>query len=89
MADEQDIQACTLICRGSPEEEKVIDFTRYDLKAAEPVSASTRRWSLLGEINQKQIRPQDKPVPLKALDEGARSLIRKYYPDLNGIIDRL
>ena len=65
-------------------EEMVIDFTRYDLKAAEPVSASTRSWSLLGDINQKQIRPQDKPVPLQKLDEGAKTLIRKYYPDLVG-----
>jgi hypothetical protein len=63
-------------------EEMVIDFTRYDLKAAEPQSASTRSWSLLGEINQKQLRPRDKPVPLKDLDEGAKSIISKYYPDL-------
>ena len=27
--------------------ENVIDFTRYDLKTAEPVSASTRNWSLM------------------------------------------
>ena len=46
-------------------EEMVIDFTRYDLKAEEPVSASTRNWSLMGEINQKQTRPQDKPIPFK------------------------
>jgi len=69
----------------STKEEIVIDFTRYDLKAAEPVSASTRSWSLLGDINQKQIRPQDKPVPMKSLEEGAKSLIRKYYPDLTGL----
>ena len=35
--------------------EMVIDFTRYDLKAKEPVSGSTRNWSLMGDINQKQV----------------------------------
>lgn len=60
---------------------KVIDFTRYDLKAAEP-RAMTRKWSLLGEINQKQSRPQDKPVPLKSLSKQSRSIIGKHYPDL-------
>lgn len=63
-------------------EEMVIDFTRYDLQTAEPVSASTRNWSLMGKINQKQTRPQDKPVPLKNLDPESRSFINKIYPNL-------
>jgi len=63
-------------------EENVIDFTRYDLKAEEPVSASTRNWSLMGEINQKQIRLQDKPVPFKNLEEKYKTVIKKIYPDL-------
>ena len=63
-------------------EENVIDFTRYDFKAEEPVSASTRNWSLMGEINQKQIRPQDKPVPLRNLDKKSKSVIQNFYPDL-------
>ena len=63
-------------------EEKVIDFTRYDLKAEEPVSASTRNWSLMGEINQKQIRPQDKPVPLMDLGNESKAVIQSVYPEL-------
>jgi hypothetical protein len=66
-------------------DEMVIDFTRYDIKAEEPVSGSTRNWSLLGEINQKQTRPQDKPIPLKNLGNASKSVIKKYYPDLPGI----
>jgi hypothetical protein len=53
-------------------EEKVIDFTRYDVPAKEPVSGSTRNWSLMGLINQKGIRPQDKPV---SVDD-----FKKQYP---------
>ena len=63
-------------------EEMVIDFTRYDLKAEEPVSASTRNWSLMGEINQKQTRPQDKPVPFRNLGKASKSTIQKIYPEL-------
>jgi hypothetical protein len=64
------------------EEEKVIDFTRYDISAEEPESGSTRNWSLMGEINQKQTRPQDKPVPLRELKPADRDHIQKHYPDL-------
>jgi hypothetical protein len=63
-------------------EEMVIDFTRYDLKAQEPESASTRNWSLMGEINQKQTRPQDKPIPLRNLGNESKSVILKIYPEL-------
>jgi len=62
--------------------QKVIDFTRYDLPAKEPRSGSTRNWSLLGEINQKGIRKQDKPVPLYDLSAADKALIGKYYPSL-------
>lgn len=62
--------------------EKVIDFTRYDLPAKEPQSGTTRRWSLMGEINQKQTRPQDKPVPLEALPHQDISIIKAHYPGL-------
>jgi len=58
--------------------EKVIDFTRYDVPAAEPAEM-TRKWSLLGEINQKQSRPQDKPVPLDSLSAKGRTLIGRHY----------
>lgn len=61
--------------KNSPQ--MVIDFTRYDLKAKEPESGSTRNWSLFGEINQKQIRPQDQPIPLTQLSDESRALIEK------------
>lgn len=61
--------------------ENVIDFTRYDLKAEEPKDM-TRKWSLMGEINQKNTRPQDKPRPVGTLSSGNISLIKKYYPYL-------
>ena len=54
----------------------IIDFTRYDLKAEEPESGSTRNWSLFNVINQKQIRPQDQPVPFSALSEENRNIIK-------------
>ena len=61
--------------------ETVIDFTRYDLPAKEP-SGMTRRWSLMGDINQKQTRPQDKPVLLKQLPEEMKTIIKTIYPKL-------
>ena len=64
---------------NQPATEKVIDFTRYTVPAKEP-SEMTRRWSLMGEINQKQTRPQDKPVPLSQLPADYKSLIKKHYP---------
>ncbi|MFD0793099.1 DUF3863 domain-containing protein [Mucilaginibacter litoreus] len=60
---------------------KVIDFTNYTLKAHEPV-AMTRKWSLMGDINQKQTRLQDRPVPIDSLSEKARKLIETHYPGL-------
>jgi hypothetical protein len=63
--------------KNTPEE--VIDFTRYDLPASEP-KEFTRSWSLLGDINQKQTRPQDKPVRLKELPAKFLRIIRRRYP---------
>lgn len=62
-------------------QEEVIDFTRYDVPAKEP-QEMTRQWSLLGEINQKQTRPQDKPVPLEKLRNEYKQTIRRQYPYL-------
>lgn len=59
----------------------VIDFTRYGIPAEEPRDM-TRRWSLLGQINQKQTRPQDRPVLLSELKEEDRALVLSRYPDL-------
>ena len=61
--------------------EYVIDFTGYNEKAEEP-TIMTRKWSLLGEINQKQSRPQDKPKAIDQLSVEAISLIKKHYPYL-------
>jgi hypothetical protein len=61
--------------------EEVIDFTRYDLKAKEP-EALTRSWSLMGKINQKQTRPQDKPLRLTELNDEDRSIIYKKITEL-------
>jgi len=59
----------------------VIDFTRYDLKAQEPIGM-TRKWTLMGDLNQKQTRPQDKPIPLSKLPEKSSLMIKKRYPHL-------
>ncbi|MBN1939868.1 MAG: DUF3863 domain-containing protein [Candidatus Aminicenantes bacterium] len=61
--------------------ERVIDFTRYDLPAREPRDL-TRRWSLMGRINQKGTRPQDEPVPFGSLASDERALIQKWFPEL-------
>ncbi|MBT8043746.1 MAG: DUF3863 domain-containing protein [Verrucomicrobiae bacterium] len=66
--------------------EKVIDFTRYDLPAKEPADPKpgvhARNWSLMNRINQKGIRPQDKPVPLNELPDEDQKIIKSRYPDL-------
>ncbi len=63
--------------------EKVIDFTRYDLPAAEPADPSPEKpqkdWSLMNRINQKGLRAQDTPVLLNELSADDQELIAKYY----------
>lgn len=70
--------------RVSPEQ--VIDFTRYDIKAQEPQSM-TRKWSLLGEINQKGTRPQDRPRLIRELSEENRKIIYSVYPSLKPSVE--
>ena len=64
----------------------VIDFTRYDLTAREPIDPTpekpTKDWSLINKINQKGLRSQDQPKLLKELEKEDQELIRKYYPKL-------
>ncbi|HEY4197031.1 MAG TPA: DUF3863 domain-containing protein [Mucilaginibacter sp.] len=64
----------------------VIDFTRYDLPATEPPDPDpqhpVKNWSLLGQINQKGLRPQDKPVPIKELSKADQDRIAAHYPEL-------
>jgi len=62
--------------------EQVIDYTRYDLPAHEP-QGLTRKFSLLGEINQKQTRPQDRPRSLHELLPEDRKRIQGMYPELS------
>ena len=66
--------------------EKVIDFTRYDLKAREPEDPKpdqhVRNWSLINRINQKGIRPEDKPIAIGQLTAEERAIIQRRYPEL-------
>ncbi len=66
--------------------EKLIDFTRYDLKALEPADPKPgqhiRNWSLLNRLNQKGIRPQDKPIPIGQLNADEQVVIKRRYPEL-------
>jgi hypothetical protein len=41
----------------------------------------TRRWSLMGVINQKQTRPQDDPVRFQDLPPQDRKMVRRRYPE--------
>ena len=59
------------------QKEQIIDFTRYDVKAQEPKSGSTRNWTLFGDINQKQTRKQDAPISKNQLSEEQKALILK------------
>lgn len=58
-----------------------IDFTRYDLKAEEPRGLQ-REWSLMNVLNQKGMRPQDKPKRLGQLSAEDQRRIFKRYPEL-------
>jgi len=66
--------------------EKLIDFTRYDLKAREPDDPKpgqpTRNWSLFNRLNQKGVRPQDKPISIEQLNAEEQAIIKQRYPEL-------
>jgi hypothetical protein len=62
----------------------VIDFTRYDLPAHEPENLQ-REWSLMNVLNQKGIRPQDKPVRLRQLGQEDQCRIYARYPELKNL----
>jgi hypothetical protein len=66
--------------------ELVVDFTRYDLPANEPKDPSPEHpvtdWSLMNVINQKGLRPQDRPISLTALKPEDQAMIKKHYPEL-------
>jgi hypothetical protein len=66
--------------------EEIIDFTRYDLEAHEPADPKpgqhTRNWSLMNRLNQKGVRPQDRPIAFEKLDMAEQALIKRRYPNL-------
>lgn len=66
--------------------EMVIDFTRYDLPAREPADPQpgkhSRNWSLINRMNQKGLRQQDQPVPLRTFTSEEKTFIGKRYPTL-------
>ena len=61
----------------------MIDFTNYTKRAQEPPDCDykkgvvCRNWSLLGDVNQKGVRPQDKPLKVEELTAEQKALIRK------------
>ena len=65
---------------------QVIDLTRYDLPAQEPPDPDPahpqKNWSLLNRINQKGLRAQDKPRPLRDLAPDDLESILKTLPQL-------
>jgi hypothetical protein len=59
---------------------QVIDFTRYDLPAAEPASL-TKSWNLMNELNWKTSRgAQDAPRALQDLSAEDLAIIRRWLP---------
>jgi hypothetical protein len=66
--------------------EKVVDFTRYDLTTREPADPKpgqhSRNWSLMNRLNQKGVRPQDKPILFEQLNMAEQAFIKRRYPDL-------
>ena len=60
---------------------RVIDFTRYDIPAQEPVDATPQTphkdWSLMNVLNQKQTRPQDAPKLFEELPADCQKLVRE------------
>lgn len=71
---------------GWADSEKVIDFTRYDLPAHEPSDPKpgehVRNWSLMNRLNQKGLRPVDKPIAIRQLVPADQALIERRYPEL-------
>ena len=61
-----------------------IDFTRYDLQAEEPQGLQ-REWSLMNVLNQKDTRPQDKPMRLGQLSPDDQRRIYARYPELKNL----
>lgn len=71
---------------GKENSEQVIDFTRYDLPTRELLDPKpgehVRNWSLMNRLNQKGLRPIDKPVAFSELSAEERAFIQKNCPEL-------
>ena len=69
---------------------QVIDLTRYDLPAQEPADPTpahpVKNWSLMNRINQKGLRPQDKPRPLRDLPPGDLEFVLSSLPQLRSFV---
>ena len=82
----KDFRMATLRNWIDQSQEKVIDFTRYDLEAKEPESPKPgnpiRNWSLMNSLNQKGSRPQDIPTAIDDLQPDEKKMIEKRYPVL-------
>lgn len=80
----KDFRLALLSYRKEQSSEKVIDFTRYDLKVKEPADPSggqpIRNWSLMNRLNQKGTLAQDKPINIDELNENEKAIIKSRYP---------
>ena len=61
-----------------------IDFTRYDLPAAESTGLQ-REWSLMNVLNQKESRQQDAPRRLDQFSAEDQRRVFARYPDLKAL----
>ncbi len=41
-----------------------------------------RNWSLMNRINQKGVRPQNKPIPIEQLNAEEKAIIKQRYQEL-------
>ena len=71
-------------------ERRVIDLTRYDLPAQEPADPSPahpiKNWSLMNRMNQKDLRPQDTPRPLRNLAPEDLAFVLATLPQLRSMV---
>ena len=69
---------------------QVIDLTRYDLPAKEPADPSPahpeKNWSLMNRMNQKGLRPQDKPRPMQDLAPEDLEFVLSALPQLRSSV---
>jgi len=82
----RDFRLCLLRDWHMDSPRQVIDLTRYDLPAHEPPDPDpahpVKSWDLMNRINQKGLRPQDKPTPLAKLPGNDLQFVLSALPDL-------